>query len=215
MKLRPGFDPALIARLETAAWREYYDRRWLRMARALVTGHREQFGLSLPRAVAATLYSSRAAVAFAPLDRSDPDKARRLLVAYYRIVRAAIETAASAEALAEREIDYWIVHRRLALQRKTDPAASAADSLDDMGPLVESFSRLHAALFDSTPEAMRPSAEQRALAAKAVDRITGGYSADVPADWRRVETYLTRTYQAVTGAVGPAGVPAPPLEVAT
>ena len=215
MKMKPGFNPERVARLETDAWRAYYDRRWLRMARVLVAAHREQFGMRRPGALLATLASSRAAIAFAPLDRSDPDKSRRLLVPYYRRVRGALGCAASPEMLAEREIDYWVVHRRLALQRQANPAASAPDSLDDMGPLVVSFARLHAALFDSTPEAMRPSAEQRALAAKAVDRITGNYATNIPADWQRVEVRLTRTYQAIAAVVGQAGAPAPPLEVAT
>lgn len=214
MRLRPDFDPARVARLETEAWRAYYDRRWLRMARVLVAGHREQFGLSLGEAIVVTLYSSRAAMAAAPLDHSDTDKARRLLVPYYRRVRRALGSAATPEALAEREIDYWIVHRRLALQRKANPAASAPDSLEDMEPMVVSFAQLHAALFDSTPEAMRPSAEQRALAAKAVDRITGGYSIDVPGDWQRVETYLIWTYETIAAVVGLTGAPAPPREVA-
>lgn len=215
MKLKPGFNPERIARLETDAWRAYYDRRWLRMARVLVIAHREQFGMSLAGALLATVHSSRAAIAFAPLDSSDPDKARTLLVPYYRRIRAALGSAASPETLAEREIDYWIVHRRLAIQRKANPAGSAPDSLDDMEPLVTSFARLHAALFDSSPEAMHPSAEQRALAAKAVDRITGNYATNIPADWQRVEVRLTRTYQAIAAVVGQAGAPAPPLEVAT
>ena len=114
--IRPiHFDPDRVARLETASWRAYYDRRWLSMARVLVAAHREQFGLSAIDALLATISASRAAVAFA---------------------------------------------------------------------------RLHAALFDSTPKMMRPSAEWRALAAVAVDRISGGYSADIAADWAQVENHL-------------------------
>ena len=51
--------------------------------------------------------------------------------------------------------------------------------------------------FDSTTEIMRPSAEWRALAAVAVDRISGGYSTDVAADWTLVEAHLQRTYRAI------------------
>jgi hypothetical protein len=73
--------------------------------------------------------------------------------------------------------------------------ANRAD--DDIEPMVRSLANLHAALFDSTPEHMRTSAELRALAAVAVDRITGRYSNDVPADWRRVEKLLAQAYRAV------------------
>lgn len=195
------FDPDRIARLETESWRAYYDRAWLKMARVLVTLHREQFGLSPWRALLATLRSSRAAIAFAPLQDNDPDKARRLLVPYYREVRRALGSAAGAATLAEREIDYWIVHRQLAIARKANPAASDPDALDDIQPMVDAFARLHAALFNSTPEEMRASAEYRALAAKAVDRITGGYADDIPADWARTEDYLRRAYRAVAAVV--------------
>ena len=53
---------------------------------------------------------------------------------------------------------------------------------------------LHAALFDAPPEAVQRLAELHARAAVAVDRITGRYSDDVAADWRRVEDCLHRAY---------------------
>ena len=201
MTPRRAFDPDRVAALETASWKAYYDRHWPAMLRALVILHREQFGLSGPGALLATLRSGWAAIVFAPLEGSDPDRARRHLVAYYRRVRPALGCAAGAETLAAREIDYWIVHRQLAIQRQAHPAASDPDSLDDIEPMVGAFARLHAALFDSTPAQMRASAENRALAAKAVDRITGGYSDDIPADWARTEAYLRRAYTAVADIV--------------
>ena len=79
--------------------------------------------------------------------------------------------------------------------------------------MTNAFARLHAALFDSTPEMMRPSAEQRALAAVAVDRISGGYSTDVTADWTLVESHLQHTYRAILAIT--ASRPAAQLEVAT
>jgi hypothetical protein len=47
---------------------------------------------------------------------------------------------------------------------------------------------------------MKPSAEYRGLAAKVVDRITGGYSNDVAADWHQIEQLLTQAYCAVQAA---------------
>ena len=51
---------------------------------------------------------------------------------------------------------------------------------------VAYYERLHAALFGATIAAMHSSAQARALAAVAVDRITGQYSTDVAADWQEV-----------------------------
>ena len=216
--IRPiHFDPDRVARLETASWRAYYDRRWLSMARVLVAAHREQFGLSPAGALLATISASRAAIAFAPLEGSDVDVARRHLVVYYRRVRAALGTTADAATLAERELDYWVVHRRLAIARKANPPAadslSTADALEAIEPMTTAFARLHAALFDSTPEMMRPSAEWRALAAVAVDRISGGYSADIAADWAQVENHLQQTYRAIAAILD--ATPSPHLEVTT
>lgn len=215
--IRPlRFAPDRVARLETESWRAYYDRHWLSMARVLVAAHREQFHLSPAGALLATISASRAAIAFAPLEGSDVDTARRHLVAYYRRVRAALDTAADAATLAERELDYWVVHRRLAIARKANPPAATqatAETLRDIEPMTVAFARLHAALFDSTPEMMRPSAEWRALAAVAVDRISGGYSTDVAADWALVENHLQRTYRAILAIT--ANQQAAQLEVAT
>ncbi len=66
--------------------------------------------------------------------------------------------------------------------------------------MIQSLARLHAALFDSSPGAMRRSAELRGLAAKTVDDITGQRSMDVAADWLRIEDYLRQAYQAVQAA---------------
>jgi hypothetical protein len=65
--------------------------------------------------------------------------------------------------------------------------------------MVEALARLHAALFDASPQAIQRSAALRAQAAVAVDRITGRYSSHVAADWRLVEDLLRRAYRAVAG----------------
>ena len=98
--------------------------------------------------------------------------------------------AADAEKLAALEIQYWVVHRKLANKRKAAP-----DHTGDATPMVDALTALHAALFDATSEVARGSAEMRAAAAVRVDRITGGYSEDVEADWRQIEVELGQAYQ--------------------
>jgi hypothetical protein len=66
--------------------------------------------------------------------------------------------------------------------------------------MVAALTALHPALFDAPPAAVRLSAELRVQAAVAVDRITGGYSTDVAADWREVERLLQQAYRAVRQA---------------
>ena len=186
-----AFDPGRVAYFEKAGWEAYYDRRWLRVLWLMVRLNREQFAMSLPTAFLASLDIVRASRAFAPVDNDVP-AATAHLARYYAKARRSAGLQADAATLAALEMDYWVVHRRLAVARKESP-----DHSGDIGPMVDSLARLHAALFDAPPEAIQRSAELRAEAAVAVDRITGRYSSDVAADWRQVEEYLRQAYRSL------------------
>jgi len=143
-------------------------------------------------AVASALDIVRASIAFAPADNDVP-KASRYLRRYYEKARRSAGLQADARTLSDLEMRYWVVHRELALDRIRQP------DKDNLGPMVEALTDLHAALFEVSPQAARRSAELRALAAKTVDRITGRYSTDVAGDWRQAEAYLQQAYRAVLG----------------
>lgn len=191
MPVRQPFDPHRIAFYESAGWEAYYARRWLRVLWLMVQLNREQFGMTLPEAVAAALDIVRASIAFAPVDNNVP-AATAHLRRFYAKARRAANIQMDADTLAALEMAYWIVHRRLAVARRDHP-----DHTGDIAPMVEALTRLHAALFNAAPETMRPSAELRARAAVAVDRITGRYSSDVAADWEEAERLLHQAYRAV------------------
>jgi hypothetical protein len=187
---RTAFDPVKVAYYEKAGWQAYYDRQWLRVLGLMVGLNREQFRMSLPAAMSAALDIVRASIAFAPLDNDLPtatDHLRR----YYAKARRAAGLQTPAETLARLEIAYWAVHRELAIQRQKQP------DLENIAPMVDALTALHAALFGLPPEAARRSAELRALAAQTVDRITGRYSTDIPADWRQIEAYLQQAYREI------------------
>jgi hypothetical protein len=188
---RSDFDPDCVAYLEAAGWEAYYDRKWPRVFGLMVQTNREQLRMSLPTAIVAAVDIVRASIAFAPVDNDVP-AATNHLQAFYDKARRSLGLAANARTLAELEMDYWVVHRRLALERKQAPSHDG-----DVEPMVESLARLHAALFAAPPEAIRRSAELRAQAAVAVDRITGGYSTDVEDDWRKVEESLRAAYRSL------------------
>lgn len=194
-----------IARIETELWEAYYNRQWLREFRLLIAMHREFFRMSGLTAVAASYDAARAAIAFAPVEGNDIPKARRFLLRYYEKVRRALDCEASAADLAERELDYWVIHRHSAGRRLAEVNAGRPvddPPPDEIEPVVEAFARLHAGLFNSTEEAMRESAEHRARAAAVVDRISGRYSPDVSGDWTRVEACLRLAYRAIEVEVG-------------
>ena len=185
------FAPARVAYFEAAGWRAYYDREWLRVLGLMMQLNREQFGMSWLSAGAAALDVVRAGIAFAPVDNDIPG-ATAHLARFYAKARRSAGIAADARSLAEGEMAYWVVHRQLANERKAAP-----DHTGDLTPMVDALARLHEALFAATPEAARASAQLRAQAAARVDRITGGYSPDVEADWRLLERELEAAYRLV------------------
>ena len=185
-----GFDPERVAYYEKAGWEAYYARNWLRAFRLMIGLNRAQFRMGWFMALAAALDTVRASIAFAPLDNDVP-LATRHIERFYAKARRAAGIAADAKTLARLEMDYWVVHRRLAIARAKNPQESG------IAPMVESLANLHAALFNSTPGAMRESAELRARAAETVDLITSRRSIDVPGDWRKVEDFLRQAYRAV------------------
>jgi hypothetical protein len=193
MKTEIYFNPHKVAYYEKSGWEAYYDRDWLRAFNLMVALNREEFHMSLLTALAAALDIVRASQAFAPVDNDVP-KATQHLQRFYEKARRAANLRTDAATLARLEMDYWVVHRNLAIERKQRPGH------ENIAPMVESLDSLHAALFGVSGEAARRSAELRALAAKSVDRITGRYSTDVEGDWRQVETYLQQAYQAVLSA---------------
>jgi hypothetical protein len=190
MTIRRALDPDEVSYCETAGWAAYYDRDWPRVLRLMVRLNRAQFGMGLAEAVAAAVDTVRATATFAPA-ANNLKATHRHLTRYFARARRSAGIATDATTLADHELDYWVIHRELANRRKADRAD------DDLALLVDALARLHAAVFGSTPERMRVSAALRALAAARVDRITGGYSDDVAADWAAIYRLLRDAYRAV------------------
>lgn len=185
------YNPDLIGFCEKAGWEAYYARDWARVLRLMVRMNRAAFHMPWHLAVLAAADTVRASIAFAPVD-NDLATTRRHLAAFFAKARRTVGMRASAERLAELELDYWVIHRALAVQR----ARGTGDC--DIEPMVLALVDLHAAMFDAAPQQVRESAELRALAAATVDEITGRRSQDVAADWRTIEDLLKRAYRSVS-----------------
>lgn len=195
MKAETYFNPYQVAYYEKSGWQAYYDRDWLRAFRLMVALNREEFHMPFFTAIAASLDIVRATIAFAPVDNDVP-KAIKHLQSYYVKAKRMVNIQADARTLARLEMEYWVVHRELAIERIQQ------HDLENTGPMIESLTNLHAALFGISQESARRSAELRAQAAKAVDRITGRYSESVEKDWQQVESYLQQAYSAVLSIGG-------------
>lgn len=186
------FDSDKVAYYEKAGWEAYYNRDWLHVFLLMVQMNREQFCMSMAVAIAAAIDIVRASITFAPVDNDVPAATGHLQRFYDKARRSRDLAAVDAWTLAALEMDYWVVHRRLALERKQAPSHEG-----DIEPMVASLAGLHTALFTAPPEAIRRSAELRAEAAVVVDRITGGYSTDVADDWCKVEESLREAYRSL------------------
>jgi hypothetical protein len=74
-----GFDPAGMARLETAMWRDYYERHYPSLFYHLYESSRTQFGFSPLDSVRIALSAAQAAKTFQPTHSRGAAASRRLL----------------------------------------------------------------------------------------------------------------------------------------
>ena len=177
------FNPDRVAYFEAAGWRAYYDRRWLKMLRLLVGLCQEQFHIPFPMSLLAAYYTTRASVAWVPVDH-DERKIVAYLEKFYRMARRYSGLQYDPARVAFLELHYFDVHRRLT-------------GNPEKGEFLHTLVDLHSAIFGLSPERARDSAEWRLLAANTVDLVTSHKSIDVEDDWAKLEEYLRRCYRSI------------------
>jgi hypothetical protein len=105
------FDPAEMARLETAMWRDYYEKHYPQLFYHLYESSRTQFGFSPLASVRISLSAALAAKTFQPTrSRGEAEAAIPYLVTYYELLRKASATF-DAREVASRELDWWQARR--------------------------------------------------------------------------------------------------------
>ncbi len=177
------FDPDRVAYFEAAGWRAYYDRKWLKMLRLIVGLCQEQFRIPFPVSLSAGYYTTRASLAWVPVDH-DEQKILAYLAKFYRIARRYSGLQFDPSRVAVLELQYFDVHRQLS-------------GKPEKGEFLQTLVDLHSAIFGLSPEQVRESAEWRLLAANTVDLITSHTSTDVEGDWAKLEEYLCRCYRSI------------------
>lgn len=181
--------PGRVAFFEAAGWKAYYDHKWVKMLRLLVLLCQEQFHIPFPQSLAAAYYSTRASLAWVPVEH-DVHKVQRYLERFYGVAHRYSGLHYDVKQVAALELEYFDVHRRLAGNVEKEE-------------LLQTFIALHSALFGLTPEQARESAEWRLLAANTVDLITSKTSADVKGDWSKLEVYLQNAYTSIVQETRP------------
>ncbi len=182
------FEPDRLADLETAMWKAYYRRQPARLFGLLIQGLHEQARVSWPRAIAASLFLTRAAAGFArstgDYDRFAPDVARG-----YRLL--GLPPGVDAEEVGRRELRWWVVRREIGVSA----GAAAGDAI----------TRLYAALYGVPESTVAESGRLRGEAAEIRDRGAtedpDGPTGRGLAYWPEVAHRLRRSYRSLHAAL--------------
>ena len=97
-----GFDPAAMAQLETAMWRDYYSQHWLALLGHTWRASHQQYGFSRWDSLRLAWHAARAARAFQH-DTNDP-AALSAMTDYYRVVAPAASATFDARKGAVWEV---------------------------------------------------------------------------------------------------------------
>jgi hypothetical protein len=186
-----SFDPRRVGSLECDTWVAYYRRDWPRFLYAAVGLTRHAFGLSWPDAVRGAWLVLRANQAWAPYPDNDPDRARRCMRSFYRLVADRHRETFDTDEAARLEVDWWRIHREHQHATSREPPAA----------LVGALVALYAHVYAVPPDGLRTAAVQRALAMDTSDAwVAGGCDLDsqmIPAE----RAALVRSYAALLAAV--------------
>ena len=107
-----GFEPADIVRLETAMWRDFYEKRYGALFGHLYELSRTQFGFSPLDSFRIALAAAQAAKAFQPTrSREAANAALPPLVTYYRLLASATSGGFDVAEAARLELDWWQARR--------------------------------------------------------------------------------------------------------
>ena len=187
-----AFDPGALAAQETALWRSYYDRDRLAFVRQTTGLLRTQFGLSPTRAALAALAATVAAAVFQRgRAREDHQQALPALRAFYRLLGRDSVVHWDPQEAAERELEWWIVHREVADRGRR--------------PLETALARSAATLYGLPEEALAEHAALRAAAMLLRDEA-GARDAVRPDEWDRIADLLRGSWTSLhtAGATVPA-----------
>ncbi|WP_212438504.1 hypothetical protein [Bradyrhizobium sp. AUGA SZCCT0431] len=107
-----AFDPAAMARLETAMWRDYYDKHYPSLFYHLYEVSRTQFGFSPLMSLHISISAAKAARTFQPTgSRQEADAALPYLVIYYWDLASAAPADFNVEEASRLELDWWQARR--------------------------------------------------------------------------------------------------------
>lgn len=182
-----SFNPDEIARLETAMWRSYYDKKELRLYNQMTELLRSQYNLPLIRSNAVAYQAARAAFVFkGGHNRQEYEKALPYLVSFYTSIRKVSDIPFDIDRAAKLELEWWIVHRERDQHQPGDLAHSLADLAAELYQVpAERFSE-HARL------------RAEAMTIRDTKAESGGVS---EADWAKIDSLLHESWRSLFAEV--------------
>jgi hypothetical protein len=177
------FDPDEMARLETLAWRHYYEKRYLPLFTDLYEMSRREQGYSPLDSVRLAVAAGRAAKAFQPSkSRAEAEAAIPYLVDYFRMLARAAPVQVDVEDAARTELAWWQARRE-------------AVPPEQYGAII---ARVTTLLYGAEGEDVRRSAVIRAEVMDYRDAHSENTS---EADWAKIEDQLQLAYRLLKKAV--------------
>ena len=178
-----AFDPAEMARLETAMWRHYYEQRYAALALDLYQVAHGQQGFSPLDSLRLALAAVRAARAFQPsTSRAQAEAAIPHLAGYFRILGSAAPVVVDPGDAARTELAWWQARRE-------------AVRPDQYGAII---ARVSALLYGIDNADIRRAGVLRAQAMDYRDAHAGNMT---EADWSAIEKELQLAYSLLKKAV--------------
>src|ERR1700730_16917991 len=181
------FDPDEVARLETAMWRSYYERRRLSLFNQLAELLRTQYHMPPVRSNLVAYYAADAAFVFKKgAQRSDYEQALPDLVKFYSAIRKMSDIPFDEDRAARLELEWWIIHRQRAQHAPGDLEKALAD--------------LQAEIYHVPVDRLMEHGQLRAEAMTIRDTKadSGGVT---EADWARINELLKESWRSLARAV--------------
>jgi hypothetical protein len=180
------FDPSGMAQLETAMWRDYYEKRYAALFYHLYELSRTQFGFSPLDSLRIALSAAKAAKAFQPTrSRGEAEAALPELVVYYALLRPAAPNAFDVETVARLEVDWW--------QARREAAAP--------GDYGRTIAKVAALTYGRSPDDALI-ADSGVARAEAMAYRDARREAMTERDWTEIEDQLRRAYQLLKAGIG-------------
>ncbi|HJR05693.1 MAG TPA: hypothetical protein VJ842_00235 [Pyrinomonadaceae bacterium] len=181
------FDADEVARLETAMWRSYYERRRVSLFMQLGELLRTQYRFPFWQSNRVAFSAARAAFRFKDgHNRADYERALPDLRDFYNAIRQTSDVPFDVERAARLELEWWIVHRERARYKE--------------GDLARALAEVAAEIYRVPVERMLEHGQLRAEAMTIRDTRAEAGGVTEP-DWSRIDALLHASWQSLHKAV--------------